>query len=256
MFLRVTRRMTLVVRVLSRLPVFQKNCRTSDVSTHPVKATLLLNLFFPSKLIILEAILHRRRVISTVPPSATPDPATSWCQHADVITRCPPHVSPAIVSEMPCCFCIMCDSLFSHSSPVVTAYRWRMEPASGILHARLECPEDVSGGRGRVFSMSATADSPGTALMYPPASRQYAIHSAVIQSFALARQMVSPLIRLIHCLAPQKVWSIGMIRTVWYVKHHFQAENIDLTVLFVLIVIAIVCKPTPCVGFKSMPKPQ
>lgn len=59
---------------------------------------------------------------------------------------------------------------------------------------------------GECSALSATADSPGTALMYPPARQQYAIHSAVIQSFALARQMVSPLIRLIHCLALQKVW--------------------------------------------------
>lgn len=64
-------------------------------------------------------------------------------------------------------------------------------PASEMMHARLERPEDVSAGRGRVFSTHATADSLGTALMYPPARRQYAIHSAVIQSFALAHQMVS-----------------------------------------------------------------
>ncbi len=72
-----------------------------------------------------EAILHSRCVISTVPPSAAPDTATSWCQHADVITHCPPHMSPAIVSETPHCVCIMYDSMYSHSSSVVTAYRWR-----------------------------------------------------------------------------------------------------------------------------------
>ncbi len=66
------------------------------------------------------------------------------------------------------------------------------EPALEMMHARLVRPEDVSGSRESVFSMPAIADSHGTALMYPPARQQYAIHSAVSQSFALAHQMVSP----------------------------------------------------------------
>lgn len=49
------------------------------------------------------------------------------------------------------------------------------------------CQAEAEGG----FGVPATAASPGTALMYPPARQQYARRSAVIQSSALACQMVS-----------------------------------------------------------------
>lgn len=99
-------------------------------------------------------------------------------------------MSPAIVSDAPSCVCIMYDSVFSHSSPVVTEHRRHVEHASQMMHARLKRPEDVGGGRERAFG--ALPLSLGIALMYPLARRQYAIHSAVIQSPALACQMVSP----------------------------------------------------------------
>lgn len=80
-----------------------------------------------------------------------------------------------------------------------------------IRAAQLERPDVVS----RIFGVGMgwdemggvqhTTDSPGTALMYPPARQQYAIHSAVTQSFALQCQMVSPMIRLMHDLALRKV---------------------------------------------------
>lgn len=155
---------------------------------------------------IQEAVLFCWSVISAVPSSA--HPATLWCQHADVITHCPPSMSRAIVSEIPCRVCIMYDSMFSRSASVVGARRRRVR----FGNARLERPEDVR-TRKAGWSVRHAAASHGTALMYPPARQQYAVHSAVIQSFAPERQMVSPVIRLIHSLGMQKVWVFGMMHT-------------------------------------------
>lgn len=100
--------------------------------------------------------------------------------------------------------------VWQHVFPQQLCIEDDVESASGMMHARVEVLRMSEAAEG-VFSMPATADSPRTALMYPPARWQYAIHSAVIQSFTLASQMVSPMIRLIHCLAPQKVWGFGII---------------------------------------------
>lgn len=58
-------------------------------------------------------------------PQYHPDPATSWCQHTHVITHCPSPYKPGYCLALYGCICIMYDSMFSHSSSVVTAHRWR-----------------------------------------------------------------------------------------------------------------------------------
>lgn len=62
--------------------------------------------------------------------------------------------------------------------------------------------------RGCVLKLNG---SPETASVHPPARQQYATHSAVIQSLALAHQMVSPVLRLTHSLAPLESRGFGMI---------------------------------------------
>lgn len=83
--------------------------------------------------------------------------------------------------------------------------------------------EGVGGGDAQHIT-----ESPGTALMHPPARQQYAIQSAVFQSFALERQMVSPLIRMMHRLVPgERLRPPDEMLTD--LKQHFQAEKKNLT---------------------------
>lgn len=111
-------------------------------------------------------------VCETPPPSLYPPP--SAC--ASCTTACSPRSHPS----SPCT---------DNAAAVVT------EPASQMMHARLERPDDVSGSRGRAPSESPPLLTPGfycipTPSASPRTRRQRAIHSAVIQS--LARQMAAP----------------------------------------------------------------
>lgn len=123
-----------------------KVLRMQLVFSRPLKATFLVDLFQSrfKRLLCIGGVLS----LQYHPVQARPLPLHDASAH--VITHCPPRVSPAIVSETPRCVCIMYDSVFSHSSSAVTAYsRHVWSPASGMMHARRERPEDVSGGGGR-----------------------------------------------------------------------------------------------------------
>lgn len=69
----------------------------------------------------------------------------------------------------------------------------------GCLHQSVLRLSAETGGGGGAQHIT---ESLGTALMHPPARQQCAIQSAVFQSFVLERQMVSPLIRMMHRLVP------------------------------------------------------
>lgn len=98
---------------------------------------------------------------------------------------------------------------------------WLM-PASKLssTEASRGCQQKQCVGGGGV---QHTTFSPGTALMYPPARQQYAVHSAVIQSLAPERQMVSPMIRLMYPPGAAETFS-PWDEMLTNLKQLFQAE--------------------------------
>lgn len=196
--------------------------------------------YFPSES-TQEADLQRRHLIITLPPSATPRP----CHFMMPAYGCHNLLSSpwalllslrhpaASASCMTACF---------PAATLVTAYRWRR----GACFTNDACSTGASWGwrrRQRESVQHACYCWLSHPLMYPPARRQCAIHSAVIQSCALARQMVLA----IHC--PALGWSASKL------KAPFSSRNKGLVVLLSIFYCHCWRASTLC-WFQVEPKPQ
>lgn len=124
------------------------------------------------------------------------------------------------------------------TATLVAAYRWR--------HGAVSTNDVRSTGasRRKRQSVQQTTNHWLSTSMHPPARQQHAIGSTVIQSLALARQMVSPTDGLIRRLAPKKsVESLDHLQTNCIFKLEPRSRC-----TFVLIVT--VGEPGRCIGFK------
>lgn len=186
--------------------------------------------------------LQLRHLIITFPPSETPRPChfmmPAYGCHNLLSSPWAPLLSlrrpAASASCMTACF---------PAATLVTAYRWRR----GACFTNDACSTGASWGcrrRQRESVQHACYCWLSHSLMYPPARRQCAIHSAVIQSYALARQMVLAT----HCPAPQKSAELWDDLQANF-KHRFQA-GIKVLLCFCPYFIVLVGEPAPCVGFK------
>lgn len=158
-------------------------------------------------------------------------------------------MSPAIVSATPRCICIMYDSMFSHSSSVVTVYRWRC----GACSRNDACPTGVSWGcqRRQRESVQQACHCWLSRDVFNVSDCQVAICHALSSHSIILPGSPDGITYDKADTLPGTAESLELWDDPWTnLKRRFHAE-IKISLCFCSYFTAVVCEPAPCVGFKS-----